>query len=511
MKYACLGWPVHIRSGFRISALISPGKTVRQLRKTLFSRHAANSVWNMADVAVYPLVMVFTMRLFMAQLGEQQFGIWMWVNTIIASLSLVNIGFGDATVKYVAEYRSKGQMSRAAGVINATLSVYSAMAVGLAILCFAGAEVVNHFNLHRAFKIEDVNKIISLRAFEIGALTFCLRLVEQIILSALRGLERYDASARLSILSKGVVLAVNVWMVQHGFSLVQIFLNSALVTFLGLLIQLYWLKRLVPQLSLIPHFTNPLLKQIGGYGLWSWFSSVLNVFSAQMDKYIVSALAGVSIFGYYSAASTMGERALGLVAAAAGFLFPIISARMAKNEPVLKLFYKSQTVLVAAGMFGATVALWLQEPIFGFILKDKYAATAPFLRPFLIYLGTLCTTVVPYYFLMGSGLLRYGTMIRVAIILFQLVLVPGAYYFLGAAYMPLGLTLSHYLGSFIHSGVMAKHVYKTAPLPFALQQGLLPGIFFVTMSMNQPWIFLILGPIVWKLVYFDKVSFVFKK
>lgn len=465
----------------------------------------------MADVAVYPLVMVFTMRLFMTHLGEQQFGIWMWVNTIIASLSLVNIGFGDATVKYVAEYRSKGQMARAAGVINATLSVYIALAGGLALVCYAGAEVIGHFNLHRYFKIDEQNKALSLLAFQIGAITFCLRLVETIILSALRGLERYDASARLSILSKGLVLALNVWMVQHGYTLVQIFINSALVTLLGLCIQLYWVKRLVPQLSLVPSFSGTYLRGVKGYGFWSWVSSVLNVISAQMDKYIVSTLAGVSVFGYYSAASTMGERALGLVAAAAGFLFPIISARMANQAPMLKLYYKSQAVIVAGGMAAAALALWLQAPIFGFILKDKYEATAPFLRPFLIYLGTLCTTVVPFYFLMGAGLVRYGTIIRVCIICFQLVLVPGAYHYFGAAYMPLGLTFSHYLGSFIQATLMARHVYKTPALPFALSQGALPGLFFFAMAFNVPWVFLVAGPLVYKFIYFDKVSYVFKK
>ena len=496
------------------SSLISPAKTFRQLRKTIFSRHAANSAWNVADVAVYPLVMVFSMRTFMAQLGEQQFGIWMWVNTIIASLSLVNIGFGDATVKFVAEYRSKHQLDKAAAVINTTLSVYAAMAVGLAIVCYAGAEVVEHFNFHRYFKIEDKNKEISLLAFEIGSVTFCLRLVEQIILSALKGLERYDASARLSILSKSVVLGLNIYMVLHGYSLVQIFINGAIVTAMGLLIQFYWLKRLVPELSLRPHFRSPLLKQVGGYGLWAWLGSVLGVLGSQIDKYLVTALAGVSIFGYYSAAATMADRGLSVAAAGAGFLFPIISARFAKQDPLLKMYYKVQTVMVAAGLLAGTAAILLQAPVFSFILKDKYPPTAVFLHPFLIYFGVMTCTVVPYYFLVGSGIVRYGTVMRLITLFFQAILVPAAFYVGGAPLMPIGLLTAYFLASFFHSGILAKQVYQTEPVRFALEQGLLPGLFIACMVANQPWspwVFLAVGGLVWKLVFFDKVSFVFRK
>ena len=451
------------------------------------------------------------MRIFMEKLGEQQFGIWMWVNTIIASLSFVNIGFGDATLKYVAEYRSKGQMSRAAKVINGTLSVYGAIGLGLAFSCFVAAEAISYFNLHRAIGIEDANKQLSIIVFQIGALTFSLRLVEQIVLSALKGLERYDASARLSILSKTVVLILNVWMVQQGFALVQIFLNSAVVTALGLVVEVLWLKRYVPQLSLIPTFNNPELKKVSGYGFWAWLGSIIHIFSSQMDKYIVTVLAGVNIFGYYSAAATMGERALGVTAAAAGFLFPIISARVSKNEPTLKLFYKSQTVMIAGGMLGGLVAIWFQEPIFGFILKEKYAATAPYLHAYLLYFGTLTCTVIPFYFLMGSGLVKYGTFVRLAIIGFQLILVPGAYYWMGPALMPIGLTLAHYLGSIIYSYIMAKHVYRTPPLRFSLEQAVLPGLFLVCMYFNYPLFFLALGGVAWKLIYFDRISFVFMR
>jgi len=491
--------------------LISISKTLGQLRKTLLSRHASNAIWNVADSAIYPLVMVFTLRIFMARLGEQQFGIWMWVNTLVATLSFVNIGFGDATLKYVAEYRSKGQMKRAALLINGTLTTYAALALGLALFCFGLAELISYYNLHRLFKIEEGNKALSISAFELGALTFSLRLVESIVLSALKGMERYDASARLSILSKTAVLVLNVWMVLHGFSLIQIFINTAAVTAISLLIEVFWLKRLAPALSLIPNFKNPVLRKAQHYGYWAWLTSVISIFSSQLDKYLVSSLAGVSVFGFYQAAATLGERAHGVGASAAGFLFPIVSARVSNNESSLKLYYKAQTIIVGVGTAVAALLIVFQKPLFTFVFREEYARTSPYLRGFLLYVGALCGTIVPHYFVMGSGLLQKATYVRVAIIVLLLLFVPAAYFWQGPALMPVAVTLSHYLGSFLYAYLLAKNVFHTAAWRFSLLQGLLPGLFFVCLGFGWPLVFLLLGPLVWKFVYFDRISYILKK
>jgi O-antigen/teichoic acid export membrane protein len=492
--------------------LISIRKTYDQILKTAGSRHASNSLWTVADVAVYPVVMVFSIRFFMERLGDEQYGIWMLVNSLIASLSMVNIGFGDATVKFVAQYRALKRPEAIAGVVSATLSSYVLMAIGLALITGAGAWLVGAMEWHRAFRISDANKQITLLAFQIGAVTFCMRLIEQIVLATLKGFERYDAASRLSIASKLTVLGLNIYMVWAGASIVQIFINSAMVTAVAVVLEFWWMAKLVPGVR----FTlarNEYMKEVTPYGLWAWVGSMIGVLGGQMDKLLVTYVAGVAVFAYYASAAFVGERGLGIAAAAAGFLFPIISARYAKGDSLVKLYTKAQMVLGGGGLLGAFVLLQFEGPLFSLIFKEKYASMAPFLHGFLIYLGVMCTTVVPYYFLAGSGLVRLSTGLRVISLVLQLAMVPAFFYYFGAAWLPIGLVSANYLATLIHNSLMAGPIFKRKWLGFALEQGALPGSFLVGMIFLPGywvWAWIPLGLLIWKRVYFDKVSFLFR-
>jgi|GEM_PF-5771861 len=472
------------------------------MRKAATGRHVANALWNMADQAIYPLVMIFTLRIFMQHLGQQQFGIWMWVNTLVASLSFVNIGFGDATLKYVAEYQSKGQMKRAAWVISGTLYIYMLLALGLFVLCFVAAELTSAFNLHRVFKIDDANKEITIRAFELGAFTFALRLIESILLSALKGLQRFDASARLSIISKLSVLGLNVVLVMQGYSLVQLFINNAVVTAITVALEYYWVQKMVPGVRFMPSLRNPVLRQVRSFGFWAWLVAVINIANTQLDKYLVTALAGVNLFGFYAAAASIGERAQGVLGSAGVFIFPLITSRLAKKQPTLYLFYKGQGLLTAVSIAISMALVLVQKPLFTFIFKDEYANVAPYLHPFLLYIGVMGMVFVPHFFTMGAGLLRYSTYVRLVIIGLQVVLVPGAYYLFGPAYIPIGLLFAHYIGSYLHAGVLAVHLFKINPLLFGLQNGALPGLYLACMLAHQPVVFLVLAPVLWWFIFY---------
>ena len=493
--------------------MISPQKTISQLRKTFESRHFTNSLWNVVDVAVYPIIILLTARMFMARLGPQQYGIWMAVNVLIAALSMVNIGFGDATLRFVARYRAENNAQGVRAVVQATLTTYLLLGGAVAVFGLLGGWLVGAMDWHHVFKIEDAYKDVGIAAFQIGSFTFGVRLVEQILLSALKGFERYDAASRLSIASKVLTLGLNVGMVWLGFPLIQVFVNNAVVTLLTVGVEFWWVRRMVPGLSLGVKRNDPYLREVTPFGFWTWLQSMMGVVIGQLDKIMVTTLAGVAVFGFYSYAGLIAERSLSLLAAGAGFVFPIVSQKSHRNEPLLKMFSKMQLVLVTVGLAASGFGLLLHEPIFHFLLKEKYAGVAPFLPPFFIYLGVVGATVVPYYFLVGSGLARWGTFMKGISLVTQVTFVPLAYHLFGPTGIPLGLSASVLVASFCHHLIMAKHVFDTPRLPFALGQTALPLAWAISLNLPGPYAIgagLVVCAVLWKWLYFDKVAFVFR-
>ena len=489
--------------------MISIGKTSRQIRKTLLSPHFGNSIWNVVDVAIYPVVMILTLRLFMERLGEQQYGIWILVNSLLASLNMANIGFGEATVRYVAKYRAEGDKAGVKGVVEASISVYIIIGVVIGMLSLLSAEILGQFDLYRKYEISDANKEIVNMALRIGGITFGIKLVEQIVQAGFRGFDKYEYISRISILAKTTLLGLNIALVYLGYNLIQIFINNLIISSAFLILEFLLLRRYIPKLAAFNLFKNSYLKVIAPYSTWSWVQSIMGVIGGQLDKIIVGRLAGVNLLGYYSNAALISERGLSLLAAGAGFAFPIVAKKTAKNEPILKMFRKMQFIMVTVAILAVIAGLILQKPILGYIWKEKYPPIEPFIGPFLILMGLMATTIVPNYFMQGSGEARISFLMRLNTLILQLILVPLSYYYLGPIGLPIGLIVMVLLAVPISFSLLAKYVLKTDILPFILSQASLPlvcTLIYFAPGIEVKMLLAFMGFAIWFLYFFKPIQ-----
>src|ERR1039457_267444 len=82
-----------------------------------------NSLWNTADVLVLPILMLLVTPFFIKKLGPAEYGIWMIVNSIIVSLGIVNIGAGDAAIKFISKYNALNDKQNIRRIVASTFSL----------------------------------------------------------------------------------------------------------------------------------------------------------------------------------------------------------------------------------------------------------------------------------------------------------------------------------------------------------------------------------------------------
>ena len=493
--------------------MISIGKTSRQIRKTLLSPHFGNSIWNVVDVAIYPVVMILTLPLFISKLGDQQYGIWMLVNSFIASLGMANVGFGDATVRYVAKYRGDGDMRAIKGVIETTLSSYIILGIIIITVAFGLSALVDHYKWYSFVKIDEANHEIAILAFRIGSITFGMKLAEMIILSALRGFERYDRASQLSIGAKLLTLGLNITMVKMGHNLIQIFIDNAIMTFLTVVIEFFMLRRMVPKLSLWYRGTEGYFKEIMPYGFWTWLNSMMGILGGQMDRWIVNTIGGVATGGYYSNGAMLAERGTGLLASGMGFIFPIISRKSAKEEPLIKLYNKVQFVMATIGIFGGIAAYYLKDIVLGFAWKSKYAQTQPFMNGFIALVGVTSITIANHYFVMGSGDGKLAVRFRIIYFVCQIASISIALYFKDIILIPFMLTIAVIVAGSVHNYIIANQVLRTNPLTNMMKMLILSTSFAIFVSTESFQLQLVALSVVvtsWIVMFYKPVSYIFK-
>src|ERR1017187_5631042 len=83
-------------------------------------------------------------------LGDERYGIWALVFSLVDYYSRVDFGFRSAVVKYVAHFRATGEMDRLETLISTGLVYFSIAAIAV-----AAASLVIAQNVTRWFNVPD--------------------------------------------------------------------------------------------------------------------------------------------------------------------------------------------------------------------------------------------------------------------------------------------------------------------------------------------------------------------
>src|SRR3989442_3492311 len=96
-----------------------------------------NTVSNLLGKAI-ALITGFLLTLFILhKIGPIQYGLWILVGSAASYGSLLDLGITGAVIKYVAEYRAKGEHEQIRRFIATALSLYTVL--GLTTIAFSAA------------------------------------------------------------------------------------------------------------------------------------------------------------------------------------------------------------------------------------------------------------------------------------------------------------------------------------------------------------------------------------
>src|ERR1035437_5120491 len=177
------------------------------------SKNISNAAWSSIEAVIYPALMLVATPIFIQKLGVELYGIWMLVNTIVASIGILNIGLGDATIKFVSKNLALKDKDGVIKIISATYSLYLILAILVMAIGFVFAFLLKNFNL---FHVSEAYMSVTCHTIQIAGITLGLKFIEQIFLAVFKGYQRYDLAAKVSIIGKIITILVNLLLVYLG-------------------------------------------------------------------------------------------------------------------------------------------------------------------------------------------------------------------------------------------------------------------------------------------------------
>lgn len=450
-----------------------------------------NAGWSVMSAIVYPLLMLFATPLFITKLGDNQFGIWMLVNSISQVMNIFNMGLGDANIRYISKYNAVDNKVE----IRILVSTIMGASYSVTCLCiFTGIGLAYVIDYNNLFEISSANKDLAFYSIQLAFVIFALKFLEIILLSTFQGFERYDVQSRFSLLSKVSILIGNLFFISLGKDLVFILIVSAIIQFTAVLLEVYFIKARYSFLTFAPSFSKTRLKKIFDFSLWTWLQSVLAIGSSQADKFVVAYYSGVQTLSYYSLGYMVMTQVHSVYSSLASWIFPVVSKKSTKGESLNEMYHNAEAILLTFGFLSILFLVGLEKPILTLWLgQEVYEKAAEYIYLFLYYNVFLLLNILPFFFLNGSGEAKYNTYSEFFTRSLNLIGMFALYSLMGNMGLIWGHVISMLISTPIKISLMKKFVTHQKNRYFGVES-LVSGICLILLFENESvWVKILFG------------------
>ncbi len=365
-------------------------------------------------------------------LGQSEYGIYSLAASVIAYLSMLDFGFGNAVIRYTAKYRAEGKKEEQYELFGMFSKLYCA--IGLLTML---AGMVLYFFLDSLFgdtlsavELSRTKIIVLLMVFNL-AFSFPLSIYGAIITA-------YENFVFLRVVQIARIilnLAVMIALLSFGFKAIAMVVVNTIFNFLALGINiLYCYRKLDVKIKFTP-IKWTLFREIAVYSFWIFLNVIMDRIYWSTGQFILGATAGTISVAVFSVAIQIEGIYMTFSTAISGVFLPKVTAMVTKKgsqKEVSDLFIRTGRIqycilaFILSGfiVFGQDfINVWAGK---GY--HDSYLITLVFLIPLTIPLiQNLGITI-----LQARNQMKFRSLLYITIALFSLCFqIPLAKYYEG--------------------------------------------------------------------------------
>lgn len=318
------------------------------------------------------LVMVvigFAMMPFLiSTLGEDLYGLWVVIGSVVGTYYLLDLGFSQAVTRYVAKYIHQNNTEAANRIINTALILYTLLGILVLLISIAAA----------AFGVEalmESSKDISLAQtlLIISGLTLAIDFPAKSFPGIVSAYMRYDFVALVRT-GKAIVDALLIYaFLSNGFGLVAMAVITMITGILSTGIYIRFTNGLFKELTFKKSLVSTeTFKDIFHFSKWVFISDMSMLLRNKMDIWFIAFFQSNVALTIYYVPVRLIEYALQVLTQATGITGPIFTEYYARNEleklhQSVAVFVKINVLLGAALLSGfvligdSFMRLWMGE------------------------------------------------------------------------------------------------------------------------------------------------------
>ena len=443
-------------------------------------------------------------------MGQSEYGLYSLVASVISYLTILDLGFGNAIIRYTAKYRAEGKLKEQYEMFGMFLVLYVIIGI-IAFLAGLGL----YYNVNTLFgdtmTLEELEKAKIMMLFLIFnvAVTFPMSIFGSVI----SAYERFVFPRVINIIRIILNTVIMICLLEMGYKAVAMVILQTVFNISTLIINYFYCKYKLHIKLYFCNFQWGLLKEISIYSFWIFLNVIMDRIYWSTGQFVLGALVGTTAVAVFAVAIQLEHLYMQFSSAIGGIFLPKVTTMVTRNndqKEISDLFIKTgrlQYVVMAFILSGFIVfgrdfiMLWA-----GSEYKEAYLITLLFFISLTIPLiQNLGITILQARNQMKFRSLLY-IVIAIVSLLFQIVLAKQycglgcAIAIAGALFLGQGIIMNIYYHTKQGIDIVSfwKEIGKMSIIPF-----LMILISYIILSFNSlnTWMSLGIGIALFAIVY----------
>jgi O-antigen/teichoic acid export membrane protein len=344
-------------------------------------------------------------------LGQEAYGLWTLTASLTIHFSVLDLGFGGALVKFIAQYRAH----RDARALNEIASTLFFLFAAIGIVAYAVA-IGLAFNLDHIFRITAAQAQTGRWILLVIALNVALNFPFSVFGGVISGFQRNDANNVVAIVTSTIAALVNVAVLLAGYGIVALVVATTSVRMAAFLVYRRNAYRVYPPLSVRwSLFRRTRLREVTGFSVYTSIIDWANKLNYQLDAVVIGAFLGSAPVAVWAVADRIISGTQRLTNQLNTILFPVVvdSDTTQRTERLQTLLLEGTRLSLAMVVPVAVTLILLAPPLVRAWVGEKMLGSAPVIQILAVAVALRVGNATGTTVLKGAGRVRYLAFVNI--------------------------------------------------------------------------------------------------
>lgn len=279
------------------------------------------------------IVAIFYTPILVKQLGQAEYGVYTLIGAFVGYLTILDMGLGNAIVRYIARTRANNNTAEAAKLSGMFLILFSV--IGVIVLIIG---TVLYFQLDRLFgaQLNAEELKLAQQMTIILVINFAVSFPLSVFGAIINAHERFIFLKLTSVIRTFVTPMLIVPLLFLGHGSVMVVLITTLINILFLIFNVYYAFKKLQIRIKFEKFDKDLLKEITIYSGFIFLNAIIDKIYWSTDQVILGAVSGVNQVAIYAIAMQFIMIYMTISTAISGLFLPKVSIMEMNGEPSWK-------------------------------------------------------------------------------------------------------------------------------------------------------------------------------